>query len=145
MHRRLLRKLRYKILRAMVRTRKTTKNLGPKEDLDETQKLSVSIIRKLATMPGADIMLLPVGGIDNSTKLCYVEYGDVVAKIFPSNRVQLINGKYFYEVYLPTASYDEIRTFLFQRMQMRRNSLERKISVKTERSLKDILLELEDQ
>jgi hypothetical protein len=146
MFRRLRRRIRYKILRAIVSTRRNSKKiLAPQEGLDDTQKLTILIIKKLVSISETEIMLLPVGSIDNATKYCYIEYRDVIAKILPSNKVQLINGKYFYDVYLPNQHYDDIRFHVYQRMVKKRNTLERKITDKTERSLKNILFELENR
>lgn len=129
----------------MVKTRKSSvkKMFDNIEKLDETQRLTITIIRKLIALPDADILLLPVGGIDNSTKICFVVYNEIVIKVLPTNRIQLINGKYFYDIYFPTPHYDDIKTCIFQKMMLRRNAIERRISEKTERSLKNILCELE--
>jgi hypothetical protein len=145
MLRRLKRKIRYKILRMIVRTRKSSvkKIFDGVEKIDETQRLTIAIIRKLISLPEADILLLPVGGIDNATKICFVVYEEIIIKVLPTNRIQLINGKYFYDVYFPTPHYDEIKICIFQKMMLRRNAIERRITEKTQRSLKNILSELE--
>lgn len=136
---------KYRFLRFMASTRSKSKTmLVPQETLSESQKLAISIVKKLTANPEAEILLLPVGSIDNSTKFCYIDYKELTVKILPSNRVQLINGKYFYEVYLPNANYDEVRLHVYQRMLKKRSLLEKKITQKTERSLKVILQDLEN-
>ena len=59
------------------------------------------------------------------------------------DRVQIINGKYFYDIQLSKHQYDEIISVYKRRMENRCKVIEKEIMDKTNKSLVDILHELE--
>jgi glutamate racemase len=129
------RSLRRKLLKVYV---KLNKRMIREEAISQTQKNAMKILKKMMVSPESEMMIAPISGTH------YIHWKDVFAR-FNGDKVQIINGKYFYDIWLTAKQSDEILDFFRHRLENRRKKMEIEIMDKTNRSLETILQEIENE
>ena len=127
--------LRIKILRLYVRI---NRKFAKKEAANETQQKAITILKRITVSPESELMVAPISGT------FYVRWKEIFVK-FEGDRVNIINGKYSYEVWLTLKQSDEMHSFFRHRMEARKKMMERAIMERTNRSLEDIINEIETE
>jgi hypothetical protein len=125
--------LRIKFLRLYVRI---NKRFERKDVANETQTKTVTILKKVTLSPDSELMIAPISGT------YYIKWRDIFVK-FAGDKVHIINGKYSYEVWLTLSQSDDLLSFFKHRLESKRKMMEKEIMEKTNRSLDDILNEIE--
>lgn len=108
------------------------------EGTTETQRTTLKILKKMMISPETDMMIAPISGT------YYIHWKDIFAK-FTGDKVQIINGKYSYEVWLTLKQSDDLLDFFKHRLENKRKLMEKEILDKTNRSLESILKEIENE
>ena len=106
-------------------------------NISDSQVITLKILKQMMVAPETEMMVAPISGT------CYLEWKDVFAKLH-EHQVQIINGKYFYDITLTAIQYAEITKFFNRRLENRRKVMVKEIMAKTTRSLLSILTEIED-
>jgi predicted DNA-binding protein (UPF0278 family) len=106
-------------------------------DLSENQKITLKIVRKLIFNRNSELLIAPI------SYNFYIIYNDMMVKI-KDNQVEIINGKYFYDVSLPQGVIRELEHQIKNRLEVRIKMSEEEVTRKTKRSLNTILEELSD-
>lgn len=132
----ILRILKIKALRILVKI-----NEKIEEDRGEAtadQVMALKIVKRMMLSPESEMMIAPISGT------YYIQRKEVFAKM-DDTRVQLINGKYFYDIALSKRQSENLIEFFRYHLELRRKAMEKKIMEKTMRSLNTILLEIESE
>ena len=108
-----------------------------RSDLTENQKLTVKIVRKLIFSRESELLIAPI------SYNFYIIHNDMMVKIV-DNQVEIINGKYFYDVALPQGVIRALEHQIKNRLEVRIRMSEEEVTRKTKRSLNTILEELSD-
>ena len=106
-------------------------------DLTENQKLTLKIIRKLIFNREAELLMAPI------SYNFYIIHNDMMVKIKDA-QVEIINGKYFYDVSLPPSVIRALEHQIKNRLEIRIRMSEEEVTRKTKRSLSTILEELSE-
>ena len=125
--------LRIKFLRAYVNVNQ--KMIAKESEGTEPQLYAIKILKKMITHPDSELMTAPISGT------YYIHTKDVFSKI-DECRVQIINGKYFYDIDMTLKQSDELYNFFKRVLEDKRKEMEKEIMEKTNRSLSKILDEL---
>jgi|LakMenEpi03Aug12_release.lakeMendotaPanAssembly.Ray.scaffolds.fasta_scaffold80092_5 hypothetical protein len=120
----------------------TKKNMSfldfmPKHKLDENQILGVGIFEKALVKPGVELLMAPL------SETYYIESDDIFI-ILNGDGLKLINGVYQYRIDLPETACRELSNKFRRALENRRKKMEKKMILKTQRSLKNILENLSD-
>jgi hypothetical protein len=107
-------------------------------DLTENQKLTLKIIRKLIFNKNSELLIAPI------SYNFYIIYKDMMVKI-KDNQVEIINGKYFYDVTLPQSTIRALELQIKNRLEVKIRLSEEEVTRKTKRSLNTILEELSEE
>lgn len=133
MRKRIWRFFRMRFIRAYV---KIGRKLNKPTQFSEFQVKAARIVRKMINSSESEIVISP------STGNYHIRWGDIFC-IFMGDVVQIINGKYFYQVALHRHQSLEIYR-LYRRIQEKKiKALEQEISSRTQRSFDSIIEELE--
>jgi hypothetical protein len=109
-----------------------------RRDLSENQKLTLKIVRKLIFNRNSELLIAPI------SYNFYIIHKDMMVKI-KDDQVEIINGKYFYDVTLPPAAIRALEHQIKNRLEIRIRMSEDEVINKTKRSLSTILEELSDE
>jgi hypothetical protein len=109
-----------------------------RRDLSENQKLTLKIVRKLIFNRNSELLIAPI------SYNFYIIHKDMMVKI-KDDQVEIINGKYFYDVTLPPAVIRALEHQIKNRLEIRIRMSEDEVINKTKRSLSTILEELSDE
>lgn len=124
--------IKYKTLRTYI---KYSKVKFEKEELTQTQEIGLKIARKLISCPDSEIVIAPL------SEVCYIRRDDIYVKLTPDS-LQIINGKYLYDIYIRHNTHSDLYTGILQRMEGKKTSIENKIKNRSTRSLQIILNEI---
>jgi hypothetical protein len=125
--------MRIKLLRSYI---EINRRFSRNEIASETQLKTISILKKVTVSPESELMIAPISGT------YYIKWKEIFVK-FQGERIHIINGKYSYEVWLTMKQSDELLSFFKHRLESRRKMMEKTILERTNRSLDDILKEIE--
>ena len=109
-----------------------------RNDLSENQKLTLKIVRKLIFSKNSELLIAPI------SYNFYIIHKDMMVKI-KDNQVEIINGKYFYDVTLPPTVIGALEHQIKNRLEIRIRMTEDEVTNKTRRSLSTILEELSEE
>lgn len=109
-----------------------------RRDLSENQKLTLKIVRKLIFNRNSELLIAPI------SYNFYIIHRDMMVKI-KDDQVEIINGKYFYDVTLPPAVIRALEHQIKNRLEIRIRMSEDEVINKTKRSLSTILEELSEE
>jgi hypothetical protein len=109
-----------------------------RRDLSENQKLTLKIVRKLIFNRNSELLIAPI------SYNFYIIHKDMMVKI-KDDQVEIINGKYFYDVTLPPAVIRALEHQIKNRLEIRIRMSEDEVINKTKRSLSTILEELSEE
>lgn len=123
------RSLKYTLLRAYI---KHMRKKAERKNLSETQEVGIMIAKKLIYSSDAEIIIAPLSDV------CYIRKEDIFLKL-SRDSLQIINGKYLYDIYIPSDWHMELTNGIYQRMESKKKSIENKIKNRSARSLKNIL------
>lgn len=112
------------------------RKLSRKEKPSTSQLKAAKIFRKMVESPESEMMIAPISQVH------YVHWRDIFVK-HGGDRLQIINGKYFYDISLTIEQSDELFKLFTKTLEDRRMEMEKEIMVKTSRSLDTILEEME--
>jgi hypothetical protein len=126
--------LRNRFLRTYVRI---IQRVDKKENLSEKQINSVRIMKRMIVSSESEIVISP------STGVFYITWRDIFLKFY-GERVQIINGKYFYEVSLSFNQQQDVQRFYRQHMEKKIVKIEKSVVERTNRSFNNILSEIEE-
>jgi hypothetical protein len=107
-------------------------------EITADQIMAVKILKKLMLSHESEMMIAPISGT------YYIQRREIFAKI-GDGRVQIINGKYFYDIALTNRQTDDVVDFFRHRVELRRKAMEKEIMDKTMKSLKTIFSEIESE
>ena len=124
-----------KYLRFHVRMKR---KFNREEKVTESQLYAMKILKRMIISPSTEMMIAPISGIH------YMKWKDIFAK-HGGDRVQIINGKYFYEINLTMKQSDDLHEFFNYRLEARRKMMEKEIVDKTARSLVTIYQEIQEE
>lgn len=128
-----------KIFKGYISTKKNMAFLDfiPKPKLDDNQILGIGIFEKALVRPGVELLMAPL------SETYYIESDDIFI-ILNGDGLKLINGVYQYRIDLPESSCRELSNKFRRVLENRRKKMEKKMLLKTQRSLKNILENLSD-
>jgi len=124
--------IRYKLLRIMVKQKKTKIVRSIEND---TQELAYNIIKKSITNHDVNLLIAPLSNI------YYIELEDLFIKILDTH-VQIVNGKFFYHISMPKLLMDDIETRFKLKVENQKKKIENKITNNTNSSLRNIFNDL---
>jgi len=124
--------IRYKLLRIMVKQKKTKIARSIETD---TQELAYNIIKKSITNHDANLLIAPLSNV------YYIEIEGLFIKILDTH-VQIVNGKFFYHISMPKLIMDDIETRFKLRVENQKKKIENKIINNTNSSLRNIFNDL---
>jgi hypothetical protein len=128
-----------KIFEGYISTKKNISLLDfmPKHKLDENQILGIGIFEKALIKSGVELLMAPL------SETYYIESDDIFI-ILNREGLKLINGVYQYRIDLPETACRELSNKFLRALENRRKKMEKKMILKTQRSLKNILEHLSD-
>ena len=106
-----------------------------KDILTESESYGLQILTEMMKSSESEMLISPISGT------YYIKWGSIYA-IIKDCRVQIINGRYFYDIAIISKRSDAIREDFNNTVEKRRNEIEREIMEKTTRSLSIILEEI---
>ncbi len=106
-----------------------------KDFLTESESYGLQILTEMLKSPESEMLISPISGT------YYIKWGSIYA-IIRDCRVQIINGRYFYDISIVSKRSDDIREDFVNTVEKRRNQMEKEIMEKTTRSLSIILEEI---
>lgn len=102
------------------------------EQLSQTQKHAFSIFKKMANTPETTLQMAPNSGT------IYLALDDIFA-ILDNYRLNIINGKYSYDISLTVKQYDSMKAFFRRKLEGRCKNIEKEVIERTNKSLVNIL------
>ena len=128
-----------KIFKGYLSTKKNMSFLDfmPKHKLDDNQILGIGIFEKALAKSGVELLMAPL------SETYYIESDDIFI-ILNGEGLKLINGVYQYRIDLPETACRELSNKFRRVLENRRKKMEKKMVLKTQRSLKNILEHLSD-
>ena len=114
---------------------KFTNNIKVKDFLTESESYGLQILAEMLKSPDSEMLISPISGT------YYIKWGSIYA-IIRECRVQIINGRYFYDISIVSKRSDAIREDFVNTVEKRRKQMEKEIMEKTTRSLSIILEEI---
>ena len=124
--------LRYKILRMVVKQKKT--KIAYSAESPE-QKLAYDIIKKSISNSKVELLLAPLSNV------YYIKLENLFIKIL-DNYVQIVNGKYFYHISMPPVLMADIEKRFRIRVENKKKTIENNITNNTTNSLRNIFNDL---
>lgn len=113
-------------------------NVRDKDVLTESESYGLQILEEMFKSSRSEMLISPISGT------YYIKWEGIYA-IIKDCRVQVINGRYFYDIAIVTKRSDAIREKFINTVEERRNAMEKEIMEKTTRSLSTILEEIKSQ
>lgn len=112
------------------------RKIQKKVDLTESQEMGMKIFERTVSIKHADIFLSPL------SDSIYIEVDDVYI-ILDGSDLQIINGKFRYDLHYPDAIRSKMRVKILNILEARRIEVEKRIKAKSDRTLNSILDEVE--
>ena len=112
------------------------RKIQKKIDLTESQEMGMKIFERTVSIKHADIFLSPL------SDSIYIEVDDVYI-ILDGSDLQIINGKFRYDLHYPDAIRSKMRVKILKILEARRIEVEKRIKAKSDRTLNSILDEVE--
>lgn len=112
------------------------KKFSYQDDLTDSQKMGIRIFEKSLSVKDAELLLAPL------SDTIYIEVEDIFI-ILEGRHLKIINGKYQYDIQLPDKVHQKLYDFFRKTLEKRRKQMEFKITSKTNRSLNNILEDIE--
>lgn len=112
------------------------KNFSQQWELSDSQKMAIRIFEKSLSVKDADLLLAPL------SDTIYIEVQDIFI-ILEGRQLKIINGKYQYDIQLPDKEQQKLYDSFRKTLEKRRKQMEIKIISKTNRSLTNILEDIE--
>ncbi len=125
------RSIRVKWLRLLRRMNSLDLGIFRKEDLTDQQKMGIKIFEKTVSIKEADIFMSPL------SDSIYIEINDIYI-ILEGNDLQIINGKFRYDLHFNEQVRTRLRHRVLQILESRRVLVEKRIKIKSERTLNSI-------
>jgi hypothetical protein len=113
-------------------------NVRDKDVLTESESYGLQILEEMFKSSKSEMLISPISGT------YYIKWEGIYA-IIKDCRVQVINGRYFYDIAIVSKRSDIIREKFINTVEERRNAMEKEIMEKTTRSLSTILEEIKSQ
>ncbi len=112
------------------------RKIQKKIDLTESQEMGMKIFERTVSIKDAEIFLSPL------SDSIYIEVNDVYI-ILDGSDLQIINGKFRYDLHYPDAIRSKMRVKILNILEARRIEVEKRIKSKSNRTLISILDEVE--
>jgi hypothetical protein len=112
------------------------RKIQKKIDLTESQEMGMKIFERTVSIKDAEIFLSPL------SDSIYIEVNDVYI-ILDGSDLQIINGKFRYDLHYPDAIRSKMRVKILNILEARRIEVEKRIKAKSNRTLISILDEVE--
>lgn len=112
------------------------RKIQKKVDLTESQEMGMKIFERTVSIKHADIFLSPL------SDSIYIEVDDVYI-ILDGSDLQIINGKFRYDLHYPDAIRSKMRVKILNILEARRIEVEKRIKAKSNHTLISILDEVE--
>lgn len=125
------RSIRVKWLRLLRRMNSLDLGIFRKEDLTDQQKMGIKIFEKTVSIKEAEIFMSPL------SDSIYIEINDIYI-ILEGNDLQIINGKFRYDLHFNEQIRTRLRHRVLQILESRRILVEKRIKIKSERTLNSI-------
>jgi len=109
-----------------------------KDDQTESESYGLQILEEMFKSSKSEMLISPISGT------YYIKWEGIYA-IIKDCRVQIINGRYFYDIAIVSKRSDIIREKFICAVEERRRVMEKEILEKTKRSLSAILEEIRAQ
>lgn len=111
------------------------KMVAPKFELTETQILAIQIFEAAIHKKDTELLLAPI------SQTIYIQTKEIFI-ILSGSDLKIINGKYQYEIYIPSPKSFDLYDKFKRVLEHRRKMMEATILAKTKRSLSAILEEV---
>jgi len=131
------RSIRVKWLRLLRRMNSLDLGIFRKEDLTDQQKMGIKIFEKTVSIKEADIFMSPL------SDSIYIEINDIYI-ILEGNDLQIINGKFRYDLHFNEQVRTRLRHRVLQILESRRVLVEKRIKIKSERTLNSIFDDIKE-
>ncbi len=125
------RSIKVRWLRLLRRMNSLDLGIFRKEDLTDQQKMGIKIFEKTVSIKEADIFMSPL------SDSIYIEINDIYI-ILEGNDLQIINGKFRYDLHFNEQVRTRLRHRVLQILESRRVLVEKRIKIKSERTLNSI-------
>lgn len=112
------------------------RKIQKKVDLTESQEMGMKIFERTVSIKHAGIFLSPL------SDSIYIEVDDVYI-ILDGSDLQIINGKFRYDLHYPDAIRSKMRVKILNILEARRIEVEKRIKAKSNHTLISILDEVE--
>jgi hypothetical protein len=107
------------------------------DKLDESQKMGMRIFEKCVSIKDSEIFLSPL------SDTIYIEVDDIYI-ILERSDVQIINGRFQYDLHYPESARVRMRNRVFDVLESRRVEVENRVKAKSDKTLNSILSEIEE-
>jgi hypothetical protein len=107
------------------------------DKLDESQKMGLRIFEKCVSIKDSEIFLSPL------SDTIYIEVDDIYI-ILERSDVQIINGRFQYDLHYPESARVRMRNRVFDVLESRRVEVENRVKAKSDKTLNSILSEIEE-
>jgi hypothetical protein len=104
-------------------------------ELTDSQKMGVRVFEKMVTIKDADIFLSPL------SDCIYIQVDDIYATLEGSD-LRIVNGKFQYDLHYHDGVRSQLVRKVFNVLESRRVEVEKRIRVKSDRTLSSILDEI---
>lgn len=123
--------------RLCVLYRKFVRSFEKKPNLSNIQKQSISIAKRALYNKRADLLIAPLSDFK------YIRYDDIFIKL-ENQMITIINGKYLYQISIPSKYSDELSKKFNNKVELVRSDWENTIREKTEKSLSSISYDMDN-
>jgi len=113
------------------------KSLMKEMELTDDQKMGVRIFERCVAIKDAEIFLSPL------SDTIYIEVNDIYVTL-EYHDLYIINGKFRYDLTLPDKVRSRLRSRVYGILERRREDIEKRIKSKNDRTLSNILSEVEE-
>lgn len=107
------------------------------DKLDESQKMGLRIFEKCVSIKDSEIFLSPL------SDTIYIEVDDIYI-ILERSDVQIINGRFQYDLHYPETARVRMRNRVFDVLESRRVEVENRVKAKSDKTLNSILSEVDE-
>jgi hypothetical protein len=104
-------------------------------DLTDSQKMGIKVFEKMVSIKDADIFLSPL------SDCIYIQVDDIYATL-EGNDLRIVNGKFQYDLHYHDGVRSQLVRKVFNVLESRRVEVEKRIRVKSDRTLSSILDEI---
>lgn len=115
---------------------KINNRMNPDIGLDDRQLWGFNLVKMAMRSPESDMMMAPI------SNTYYIKWKHIFIKISEFG-VNIVNGKYAYDISLPTRNTDLLRNTFRKRLESKRQAMENSMLQRSTENLKDICSQIE--